>query len=1623
MEFTEDSDEDTIMVVEEEVCSENSSSEEQFPSLVTHGKMTIRAASNLNENLYEKMRLTKSLEHPALRSERLGRRNTYKNLNLCKNKQDEYDKIIRSASEFLSGIFPNSTAFSKTSEHAFDNKYTMKLTQDDDVYDKKDNFTFGTFSRSNTKIAEHKSTCEKEKTQQRTKRENCNSLDYHKEIKGQKKENLYTIEEAVDFKSSDDENINEGHKVNIEYREKRNLAKNPKLNINEDESEKDHVRQCSKISNRKENKMLLNNPEANIILHNSPKSYHVTADEKSEATQNLEEKIILVNHESGLDNDKNMNSELYEGVSKSSNVEERVEDFGIFDMKLLYDIIELEYMDIMKNIEEIENRSNYSFPSIIYQDRGETFIIDEYENEIHMILLHEALPKFENVEERIEDFGIFDMKLLYDIIELEYMDIMKNIEEIENSSNLNFPSMTYQDWSETCIIDEYKNEIHMILLHEVPPGFDNVEERIEYLENIDNTDHYIDMRLIHENVEMEYMEIMKENSFYETILYNTASTVCSKDNSILINGLPQHNENIKVQVEDQFRVSENSKSVIGMIEDDYHGVLQTIMDTDITIYEFLSCRYKESKETKDSTKSYKVLNKHDTRDCLALVSPLDTSASSLTTQKFQELKGDTENENNPSAFSQITIEQLIACSDDTMNNEKSMRSDAKKDMKNVTIEYDISRQNTQKTVSKESEKCIDMTKETTVFTINMLDENTPKNDENNFERTANTGTLNIPSISISTQTSVENVKKDSLEDDDGCSSIPIEQIQQENEMSDVFASKSDLVDLFNIVIDKDLNPETKKDKIEKSTITKNIHNEQQNKEITNTCEDQPIFLSKQLGFPSLFHDEQYMNIPIEEKVIGQTSERILFKRKELQALETIIVDESQEENESIYSSEDNQSLANNDKEQIDSAVDSLNILDRNNKTPELQKSELRDICTEEISENKDSTNKNSNTGKSINHFESINTKEEIGNIKTNISPINSIDTTKIINSTNKTVSAEPILKTDKIMEKTGNIDACKGDEKIIESTETDNNTSKIEECVHENKTQHYNNETKSLEFNKETNSSKESYRSALNLKDENSYENILDTDVNRNVQVDIIKPKETSIDHRIVTRKIKSEKYDIKDDIQDAKFDMKNELLNIQDKLAGNEYEHLDICPEEANMESSEANFLSLKRLQSLETFPSITLNDTKEESKNISKNENNQPMLLLKKDAEQTNTSCTRKHEETRNKSIEILEIKKLVPQCEQRNTLTEETCINDDSMNIESMLGTQINKSKLINTKEEVSASKIYLSERIKLTESIDSRMETDGSEPVFETSKMKDINISTNETNNDKFNTEMEKCILHGETIKCYTENQPTIPNKKPKEEKIGDQSFGKECLVPSATEVKTEDILIKDLASNEQEEIMRPSVIEMKYSKNVTHDIDMEKFKTNEDNNLLSEVDMESNPYSPKAPVLESGYPDTEQDSENARQNLLSKIQDNIQVIDLYERRIKCIAQTIIEHESECEKNIKYFHQSNVQKERNKEKLQSKSSRRQVDNIWFLERIGKDLILFLLLLLLGLVLLYLTLDPSSLPFHGDDDVPAVLPHECHGDVPPQLSHHCDLPSPANSCTLGGYRLLASGGLSLM
>ena len=55
--------------------SENSSDDEQLPTMVTHGKMIIRATKNRNENINKNLvNMIQSLEHPVIRDERIDRR-------------------------------------------------------------------------------------------------------------------------------------------------------------------------------------------------------------------------------------------------------------------------------------------------------------------------------------------------------------------------------------------------------------------------------------------------------------------------------------------------------------------------------------------------------------------------------------------------------------------------------------------------------------------------------------------------------------------------------------------------------------------------------------------------------------------------------------------------------------------------------------------------------------------------------------------------------------------------------------------------------------------------------------------------------------------------------------------------------------------------------------------------------------------------------------------------------------------------------------------------------------------------------------------------------------------------------------------------------------------------------------------------------------------------------------------------------------------------------------------------------------------------------------------------------------------------------------------------------------
>merc|ERR1712025_174896 len=260
----------------------------------------------------------------------------------------------------------------------------------------------------------------------------------------------------------------------------------------------------------------------------------------------------------------------------------------------------------------------------------------------------------------------------------------------------------------------------------------------------------------------------------------------------------------------------------------------------------------------------------------------------------------------------------------------------------------------------------------------------------------------------------------------------------------------------------------------------------------------------------------------------------------------------------------------------------------------------------------------------------------------------------------------------------------------------------------------------------------------------------------------------------------------------------------------------------------------------------------------------------------------------------------------------------------------------------------------------------MKTDTTEPVYETSKTED----KDKADKDNFNNRMERSI-HGNKIQ-ENEKESTVSTKMHKKEKYEDQNLDmKLYLLPSLIEVNNEYILDKAISRAEKEEFVRPKDMTMKHSTNEADEVDtykdiIEEAKTVDPLEILSEVVIDSDLCSPKTFVLnkintDSGLHDKDQDSEDDRKTIISKIQENIEVIDLYERRIKSIAQTIIKHETACEENIKYFPELNGQ---NKEKTKLNIA----ENNWSPERIGKDILLFLLLLLLGLVLLHLTLDPS-------------------------------------------------------
>jgi len=586
MEVIDDSDEDTLMVVEEEtvielnlndeeIYSENSSDEEQLPTLITHGKMTIRTANNANENLNEKLRLIKSLEHPALRRERLGRRSTYRNLNITKNKHDEYDKIIRNASEFLSGIFKNSTRLCNMSEENFDETYldTAKYLANEDN-SKNDDFTFGTYSRPDTKVAENKTTCMEDtyhKPLQKDKRKSYLSQ-AQTQKEGQKCEKLYTIKEASDLKSTDDTDRNEISKRNTMGKE--NKAKISKLNLNECEDEfaqNELNEDCSRNANMQGSKILFANPDTNQMLHNRSESsfdnFNLNFVDKDgiKMKQKCQKEGILAEHELDTtvisrDSTKETNKTIDEFKSRLETHDSNSDG-------------SLRYLNSKFN--------DYDF----YPDWINACIKNNYEIEICILLASEETPDRDSTKqanETIEDFANYDEK---SDASLRY---------------LNFKSKEYDTYSELidiCIKEKYNNEVDIILASEEMSDSVNLRNS-RHSECLGRDDYDDAMVWINESIKIDYIDITKyitkiENSLYNDTLHEVITcTNCEINNPLYMDEAAKDKWNEEIEIEDNFLAFEENLFFNKIMEEEYHEIRQIILDSEPYLHCFMLPNYK-----------------------------------------------------------------------------------------------------------------------------------------------------------------------------------------------------------------------------------------------------------------------------------------------------------------------------------------------------------------------------------------------------------------------------------------------------------------------------------------------------------------------------------------------------------------------------------------------------------------------------------------------------------------------------------------------------------------------------------------------------------------------------------------------------------------------------------------------------------------------------------------------------------------------------------------------------------------------------------------------------------------------------------------------------------------------
>ena len=394
--------------------------------------MVIRPPSdrkgNTNKNL---VAMIESLEHPDIRNERINRRNTYKNLNILKNKQDEYDQMMRNASLFISGIFHPSSDSTHHSMETLDNiclNETYKTVQDNanrklneitNENDMTNKFTNGTFTNTATKSAQTGNIQQESNSNRDNMNNTKQTLNNQDTQPNPLMKNIPKVSQTYTRKSGikDKEQLYESIRELSESQEKINYENTITCYIDIDKySEADHQQEIQAYENYMEQivfEMTHSDDEKLSLTTEESQSLSscITDDVEREYFEVLEEfyridEILLNTLYSGLLNDEhtyvlasktNTNENGENGLvpNSSANTESVKNKLSLNIEPMINDINEINYTEIEEEILEIDSTKCKTILSEMEKDKKEKTT----EEIFHVKIMVDDL-KLENIHTR-----------------------------------------------------------------------------------------------------------------------------------------------------------------------------------------------------------------------------------------------------------------------------------------------------------------------------------------------------------------------------------------------------------------------------------------------------------------------------------------------------------------------------------------------------------------------------------------------------------------------------------------------------------------------------------------------------------------------------------------------------------------------------------------------------------------------------------------------------------------------------------------------------------------------------------------------------------------------------------------------------------------------------------------------------------------------------------------------------------------------------------------------------------------------------------------------------------------------------------------------------------------------